>query len=150
MRMAQLLHGTAHRVHLIKEISVRFSQSMSMTEVSSLYFQVEPYYHELFPSDRLNPNGCPVSATFFVSHNWTDYRMVKELYLAGHEIASHSVSHRMPQEWWTYATYETLEREMSGQKDNIMKFASIPDSEIVGMRVPFLELAGKDIHHVAL
>lgn len=62
--------------------------------------EVFDYYQELFPADRINPNGCPVSVTFFVSHNWTNYDQVKELYNRGHEIASHSITHRMPQSWW--------------------------------------------------
>lgn len=50
------------------------------------------YYDEFFSSNRTNPNGCPISATFYVSHEWTDYGMVQNLYAEGHEIASHTVS----------------------------------------------------------
>lgn len=50
------------------------------------------YYIELFESGRLNPNGCPISATFYVSHEWTDYSQVQNLYADGHEMASHTVS----------------------------------------------------------
>ena len=49
-------------------------------------------YSEIFKDYRLNPNGCPISATFFVSHEWTDYSQVQNLYASGHEIASHSIS----------------------------------------------------------
>lgn len=52
------------------------------------------HYTKLFPEERVNPNGCPVTATFFVSNNWTDYSMVKKLYDRGHEISSHSITHR--------------------------------------------------------
>lgn len=41
---------------------------------------------------RRNPNGCEIRATFFVSHEWTDYSLVQNLYADGHEIASHTVS----------------------------------------------------------
>ena len=44
-------------------------------------------------SNRTNPNGCPIKATFYVSHEWTDYTMVHDLYRAGHEIASHTITH---------------------------------------------------------
>jgi hypothetical protein len=39
-------------------------------------------YLRLFPPDgsRRNPNGCPIGATFFVSHNFTDYCMVRKLH----------------------------------------------------------------------
>lgn len=43
-------------------------------------------------SQRMNPNGCEIRATFFVSHEWTDYALVQNLYADGHEIASHTVS----------------------------------------------------------
>ncbi|CAB0018158.1 unnamed protein product [Nesidiocoris tenuis] len=49
-------------------------------------------YEDLFERGRVNPNGCPISATFYVSHEWTDYGQVQNLYATGHEIASHSVS----------------------------------------------------------
>ena len=49
-------------------------------------------YADLFEKGRKNPNGCPISATFYVSHEWTDYSQVQNLYAAGHEIASHTVS----------------------------------------------------------
>lgn len=104
--------------------------------------QVFDYYQQLFPRQRVNPNGCPVSATFFVSHNWTDYNMVKQLYLRGHEIASHSITHRMPQSWWTHASYETLRGELAGQRNNIIHKASIPRAEVRGVRIPFLAIAG--------
>ncbi|KAF0297751.1 hypothetical protein FJT64_004820 [Amphibalanus amphitrite] len=49
-------------------------------------------YKEMFEEGRKNPNGCPISATFYLSHEWTDYAHVQNLWADGHEIASHSVS----------------------------------------------------------
>lgn len=49
-------------------------------------------YKDLFEKDRVNPNGCPISATFYVSHEWTDYSQVQNLYSDGHEMASHTIS----------------------------------------------------------
>lgn len=49
-------------------------------------------YADLFNKGRVNPNGCPISATFYVSHEWTDYSQVQNLYSEGHEMASHTVS----------------------------------------------------------
>lgn len=49
-------------------------------------------YMDLFEKGRVNPNGCPITATFYVSHEWTDYSQVQNLYSAGHEMASHTVS----------------------------------------------------------
>lgn len=50
-------------------------------------------YEELFNNDtRKNPNGCPIRATFYVSHEWTNYGMIQDLYADGHELASHTIS----------------------------------------------------------
>ena len=49
-------------------------------------------YSDLFEKDRRNPNGCPIASTFYVSHEWTNYSQVQNLYADGHEIASHSIS----------------------------------------------------------
>lgn len=49
-------------------------------------------YTDLFQKGRVNPNGCPITATFYVSHEWTDYSQVQNLYAEGHEMASHTVS----------------------------------------------------------
>lgn len=55
------------------------------------------YYMKLFPPDghRKNPNGCPISMTLFVSHNYTDYCMVRKLHGRGIEIADHSLTHQV-------------------------------------------------------
>ncbi|XP_036327998.1 chitin deacetylase 7-like [Rhagoletis pomonella] len=51
------------------------------------------FYEELFNNQsRFNPNGCLLRGTFYVSHEWTNYGMVQDLYADGHEMASHSVS----------------------------------------------------------
>lgn len=39
-----------------------------------------------------NPDGCPAQATFYVSHEYTDYSKVHDLYSEGHEIALHSIT----------------------------------------------------------
>lgn len=52
----------------------------------------KPLYGDLFENGRKNPNNCPITATFYVSHEWTDYSQVQNLYADGHEMASHTVS----------------------------------------------------------
>lgn len=42
--------------------------------------------------NRKNPDGCPITATHFLSHEYTDYTLVHDLWLKGHEIALHSVT----------------------------------------------------------
>ena len=37
------------------------------------------YTEKLFPAAAKNPNGCPIHGTFYVSHEYTNYAMVKYL-----------------------------------------------------------------------
>ncbi|XP_068916349.1 mucin-4 isoform X2 [Tenebrio molitor] len=96
------------------------------------------YYIELFESGRLNPNGCPISATFYVSHEWTDYSQVQNLYADGHEMASHTVSHsfgeQFSQKKWT--------REVAGQREILSAYGGVHLEDVRGMRAPFLSVGG--------
>ena len=72
--------------------------------------------HELlqpFNDYRKNPNGCPISATFYVSHEWTDYGLVQSLYSDGHEVASHSISHSFGEQF----SKKKWLKEMAGQRE---------------------------------
>merc|ERR1719450_60007 len=50
--------------------------------------------------DHKNPNGCPIGATFFVSHKYTNYEIVHELWRRRAEIALHSFTHNDNQHYW--------------------------------------------------
>ncbi|XP_025419158.1 uncharacterized protein LOC112689592 isoform X1 [Sipha flava] len=95
-------------------------------------------YTDLFEKGRVNPNGCPISATFYVSHEWTDYSQVQNLYASGHEIASHSVSHsfgeQFSQKKWT--------KEIVGQREILSAYGGVKQEDIRGMRAPFLAVGG--------
>ncbi|XP_015365485.1 PREDICTED: uncharacterized protein LOC107162875 isoform X2 [Diuraphis noxia] len=95
-------------------------------------------YTDLFEKGRVNPNGCPISATFYVSHEWTDYSQVQNLYASGHEIASHSVSHsfgeQFSQKKWT--------KEIVGQREILSAYGGVRQEDIRGMRAPFLAVGG--------
>ena len=97
----------------------------------------EDFYQRLFNS-RLNPDGCPISATFFVSHEWTDYSQVHSLYRSGHEISSHSVTHTHP----TGRDDRHWGRELAGQAELLSRHALVEPSDITGSRAPFLETGG--------
>lgn len=51
------------------------------------------YIKHLLTTERKNPNGCPIKATFFISHPYTNYRHVQKLWNDGHEIAVHSITY---------------------------------------------------------
>ncbi|XP_071103514.1 chitin deacetylase 7-like [Haliotis cracherodii] len=108
------------------------------------------YYKRLFPPDRsrLNPNGCPVASTLFVSNNFTDYCMLKKLHARGLEIADHSVSHRVPHSWWGAASDEELRKEIVEQKKNLADLAQIPVEDIRGWRSPFLQPTGDTMFNI--
>lgn len=97
------------------------------------------FYQRAFDG-RLNPNKCPVSATFFVSHEYTNYYLANQLYRKGHEIALHSISHNATTEYWKKATIETLTREFGDQREIMTHFAKIPKEDIQGVRLPFLQM----------
>lgn len=98
------------------------------------------HYKKLFLENRTNTNGCQIKGTFYVSHEYSDYKMVETMWKAGHEIASHSISHRQPEKWWQNATVEELRDEFEGERVILSRFANIPMSEIKGIRVPFLQV----------
>ena len=101
-------------------------QMVLLTFDDAVLPEFEPLYEQLFDSGRRrNPNGCPIATTFYVTHDGTDYRLVNRLYSAGHEMASHSVSHRLPQSNWTRAPYQQWLDEIAGQRDNLVCIARL-------------------------
>ncbi|KAJ8928574.1 hypothetical protein NQ314_018860 [Rhamnusium bicolor] len=91
---------------------------------------------------RVNPDGVPIGATFFVPHEYTDYERVNDLYNYGFEIGVHSITKNNLQSYWRSASEPLLEQEFGGQRKIIAKFANIPIDDILGVRTPQLQLAG--------
>ncbi|CAK1589664.1 unnamed protein product [Parnassius mnemosyne] len=91
---------------------------------------------------RQNKNNCPASVTFFMIHEYTDYRLVNELYNQGFEIALHSISHQTNQTYWAEATYDDMLKEFGDQKLQVAHFANIPENALQGVRIPFLQMTG--------
>lgn len=54
---------------------------------------------------RKNPNNCPIRGTFFLSHEYSNYKMIQDLFYEGHEIATYSVSHRRNMEQMNYTEW---------------------------------------------
>ncbi|OQV24832.1 hypothetical protein BV898_01420 [Hypsibius exemplaris] len=98
-------------------------------------------YQSLFNNDRRNPNGCPIRGTFYVSHEWTDYNLVQNLYSAGHEIASHSISHPFPGKNFTQQDWTD---EIAGQRELLARYAAVRPEDVRGMRAPFLQTGGSN------
>ncbi|RZC36106.1 hypothetical protein BDFB_003224 [Asbolus verrucosus] len=104
-------------------------------------------YSALF-YNRTNPDSCPVSATFFMAHEYTDYSKVHDLYVHNQEIALHSISHEPLTDYWREISTDNLTLEFGGEKTIISKFANIPAEAILGMRIPFLQLSGDNSFQV--
>ena len=98
-------------------------------------------YQDIFHPSRKNPNGCPIAATFYVSHEWTDYALVQSLYSDGHEIASHSISHSFGEQF----SKKKWMKEMAGQREILAGFAGIKLEDVRGIRAPFLAIGGNNM-----
>ncbi|KAG9508999.1 hypothetical protein GZH46_02493 [Fragariocoptes setiger] len=102
---------------------------------------------------RLNPNGCGIRATFFVSHDYTSYAHIHWLAAQGHEIGLHSITHRLPELWWTEkANYSDLVEEMIGMREILLQQTNINGDnqvikreDIIGMRAPYIKPAGDNM-----
>ncbi|XP_017461674.1 PREDICTED: uncharacterized protein LOC108355012, partial [Rhagoletis zephyria] len=101
-----------------------------------------PFYKDLFT--LTNPNKCPVTATYFVSHVDTNYKLVHELHRRGNEIGAHSISKSKNnwQDYWKTLSYEKWVDEFGGQKKILSKYAAIPLEDVKGARAPNLQTAG--------
>ena len=77
------------------------------------------YIHKLL-SGLKNPGNCgDAHLTYFVSNKSTDYNVVNEVYKEGHEIASHSVSHKSVQWFRQGAGRRGWYKEIFDQKKNL-------------------------------
>ncbi|XP_054157517.1 uncharacterized protein LOC128955863 [Oppia nitens] len=95
-------------------------------------------YEDIFQPHRTNPNGCPIRATFYVSHEWTDYGQVQTLYSRGHEMASHSVTHSFGERF----SKNQWNKEINGQREILHLYGGVNLEDIRGMRAPFLQGGG--------
>lgn len=98
-------------------------------------------YDDIF-NGRLNPNGCQIRGTFFVSHKYTNYSAVQDLHRRGHEIGVFSLTHKDDPQYWTQGSYDDWLAEMAGARLIIERFANISDGSIIGMRAPYLRVGG--------
>jgi len=110
------------------------------------------FYEELFgtPTEHTysNPNGCALRATHFITHSYTDYSLVNKWWHYGHEIASHSITHRNDQKYWENMSEEEFAAEAIGQRRITGQFAALDPCEIKGWRSPFLQGSGDNMYTV--
>jgi hypothetical protein len=104
-----------------------------------------PFYVEMF-ANRKNPNNASISVTFFVTHEYTDYSLVHQLWRAGHDIALHSITHQTNTVYWQSLNESEWRAEFVDQRDQMSTLAAIPKADIQGMRAPFLQTGGNDMY----
>ncbi|KAI4466001.1 chitin deacetylase-like 9 isoform a [Holotrichia oblita] len=102
------------------------------------------YLQPLFEG-RTNPDGAQIGATLYVPHEYTDYERVNNLYNLGLEVAVHTISRNSLSSYWQEASLETLVEEFYGQRQILSRFANIPIEDIVGAKIPNLEMVGNTL-----
>ncbi|KIM69924.1 hypothetical protein SCLCIDRAFT_1207170 [Scleroderma citrinum Foug A] len=89
-----------------------------------------------FLSQRKNPNGCPVKMTYFTSLAYTNYTLVTDWFVAGNEIADHTMTH----------VGAPPASEINGNIIALNALSGIPMSAIKGFRAPFLNYTSETFH----
>ncbi|TFK66176.1 hypothetical protein BDN72DRAFT_158724 [Pluteus cervinus] len=86
-----------------------------------------------FLAHRKNPNGCAPKMTYFTSLEYTNYTLVTDWYVAGNEIADHTMTH----------VGDPPADEINGNLVALNALAGIPLSSIKGFRAPFLNYSAE-------
>jgi len=128
--------GKLEVTNLPMMISITFNGAINIENI--------PIYREIFTQERLNPNGCTVKGTFFVSHKYTNYSAVQELHRVGHEIGVFSITNNDDHKYWTSGSYDDWLAEMAGARLITETYANITDGTVVGVRAPFLRIGGNE------
>ncbi|KAJ7656978.1 hypothetical protein DFH06DRAFT_466784 [Mycena polygramma] len=81
-----------------------------------------------FLAHRQNPNGCQPKTTYFTSLNYTNYTLVTDWFVAGNEIADHTMTH----------VGDPPQDQIDGNLIALNALAGIPLKNIIGFRAPFL------------
>ena len=99
-------------------------------------------YQDIFKDEVLNPNGCQIKGTFFVSHKYTNYSAVQEFHRKGHEIGVFSITNTDNSNYWSEGSYDDWLGEFAGGRLITETYANISDGTIVGVRAPYLRTGG--------
>jgi len=93
-------------------------------------------YRTIFRANRTSPNGCPIRATFLMSHEYSDYSLVQRFYHEGHEMASGSVTRRAGLEDEDARAWEG---EMVSMREILGHWAGVDTAGVIGMRAPHVK-----------
>lgn len=105
------------------------------------------FYRGLFNGTFKNPDDSAIRATHFLTGSYTDYKLVNKYWRElGHEMASHSVTHKTDQNYWKGINSEGWMKEALGMRKMITQFANIPADNIEGFRAPYLQMGGDEMY----
>ncbi|KAK7464092.1 hypothetical protein VKT23_006253 [Stygiomarasmius scandens] len=91
-----------------------------------------------FLAQRKNPNGCAPKMTYYTSLNYTNYTLVTDWFVAGNEIADHTMTH----------VGSPPPDEINGNLVALNALSGIPLSRIIGFRAPFLQYTADTLKHL--
>ncbi|XP_014663588.1 PREDICTED: uncharacterized protein LOC106806230 [Priapulus caudatus] len=141
--------GNLLREEIPQMVTITFESAVRTMEFFHLYRQVfKRLTRGRRREARRNPNSCPVVGTFFVSHQFTDYAVVQNLYADGHEMAALSISHRWPTTFWQTASAQQWAQEIADQRLIFEELGKVPSDKIVGMRAPYLQVGRREISSI--
>jgi len=106
------------------------------------------FYHSLFDGSLTNPNGCAIRATHFLTHAYTDYSLVNQYWHLGHEMASHSITHRSDTTYWKTLDKDGWKDEFVGMRKMIGQFSALNPCEVTGTRAPYLQGGGDPMYEM--
>jgi hypothetical protein len=92
-----------------------------------------------FLAHRKNPNGCQPKMTYYTSLNYTNYTLVTDWFVAGNEIADHTMTHEG----------DPSVDEINGNLIALNTLAGIPMSSIKGFRAPYLNYSVNTLQRLA-
>jgi len=105
------------------------------------------FYRGLYDGTFKNPDGSAIRATHFLCASYTDYKLVNKYWRElGHEMASHSITHKTDQNYWKGINADGWEDEALGMRKMITQFANIPAEEVKGFRAPYLQMGGDEMY----
>ncbi|KAL8602231.1 hypothetical protein ACOMHN_022744 [Nucella lapillus] len=125
---ATLDYPTTYLERIPQMVYFAFDGSLSAAE--------DEFYQKLLSTNQRNPNGCPITMSFYVDNEDTEYPLVTSYFEKGNEIGSNSVEQNAVE------TKLTLLTEAEKQKGNIVLMGQVPADQVVGWRSPELKTAG--------
>ncbi|XP_052804634.1 chitin deacetylase 7-like isoform X3 [Mya arenaria] len=93
------------------------------------------YYNQILAAS--NPNSCPITATFFIQDDGSDYKLVKNMYDKGCELGVNSLKGTAPKS--STGWIDDIKAVVQSLTD-----VGVKPEDIQGIRVPQLEVGGTD------